>query len=397
VRSNPDISAARAAVEAARGRLVQAGLWENPELTLAGRSDFAFRNEGERNVGVDIAQRFPVAGRLARQRDVARVDVAIALAEVRDAERTLIGEAQQAVYALLSLDAALASRDKVLRIAGELARTASRRLEAAEVSEADVNLLEIERARFEQEQRLLQLERGAAAVRLNRLLNRPTDDPVEITGAIEKPAFATMADRVATAAQRRPDLQRLRLESDRASAEARLARAETWEDWTIGAGFESERLVFRGEPASDPIGVKKDEFLGLSLSVPLPLWNRNQGRIGEARASERRAEALLASALRRAEAEVETAALRTQELTRVAHEYEASILPRSRRTVELLERGYAQGLVPITTLVQAEQQLAEAELARARTLGELRSAEVELETATAASPLLDGIHGEEQP
>ena len=76
LRTNPDLRAAYAVIEIARGRLVQAGLWPNPELSLSGVDDFAFQNEGERGASVGLAQRFPIARRLARARDVARVDVA---------------------------------------------------------------------------------------------------------------------------------------------------------------------------------------------------------------------------------------------------------------------------------------------------------------------------------
>lgn len=394
LRANADLAGAYAAIDAARGRLLQAGLWPNPELALAGRSDFAFGNEGERKLGADFAQRFPIAGRLARAQDVGRFDVALALAEARDFERTLIGDVQRSVYGLLALDEAVASREAVLRTAAELARASARRFEAAEVSEADVGLLEIELARFEQEKRLLDLERATAAVRLNQLLNRPAAAPVTVSGSLDASAFDVK--RSTDAPARRPDLQRLRLEGDRARAEAQLARAESWEDWTVGAGYERERQVFANMPRVDPIGVKSDEFLGLSFRVPLPLWNRNEGRIAEAQANERRARARLTALERAVEAEIETARRRVEELSRVALEYDTALLPRSLHTVQLLDKGYRQGLVPITTLVQAEQQLADIVLRRARTLGELRQAEVDLETAAAASPLLDRPRSDEE-
>ncbi len=390
VRVNPELAAAYAAIEAARGRLLQAGLWPNPELDLTGRSDIAFQNEGERAFGVGLAQRFPIAGRLARAQDVARVDVALALAEAREFERVLIGDVQRAVYGLLALDEAIASRGSVIRIAEQLVHAATRRRHAAEVSDADVNVLAIELARFEQEKRRLELDRSVAAVRLNQLLNRPADSPALVSGSLGEPAFdpSQAAEPLANAAARRPDLEGLRLESDRARADARLASAESWEDWTVGAGYEIDRQVFRNEPSIDPIGVKRDDFLGLALNVPLPLWNRNQGRIDEAHANERRARARLAASERAVEAEIEAARRRTAELSRVAREYHESLLPLSQQNVELLERGYRQGLVAITTLVQAEQQLADTVLRHAQTLGELRQAEVDLETAAAASPLL---------
>ena len=392
LRANPELQAAYHAIEAARGQLLQAGLWPNPELDLAGRSDFAFQAEGERSFGVELAQRLPIGGRLARARDVALVDVAVALAEARDFERRLIGEVQRAVFGLVALDQALEARTSVIQTARELARVAARRLRAAEVSEADVNLLEIELARFEQERRLLDLERRNQAIQLNRLLNRSPATPIVVEGDLEAPTTIAEldSDAVADALARRPDLEALRLASDRARAEARLAKAESWEDWMLGGGFESDRQVFRDEPASDPIGVKRDDFLALRLSVPLPVWNRNQGRAAAADAQERRARARLAALERAAEAEVEAATQRVAELERVAREYHASLLPLAERNAALLDRAYRQGLVPITTLVQAEQQLADTTLRHARTHGELRQAEIDLETATAASPILAG-------
>lgn len=386
LRANPELAAASATIDIAQGRLLQAGLWSNPELRLAGRSDLLFRNEGERSFGVDFEQAFPIAGRLARAQDVARVDVALALAESREFQRRLIGEVQRTVYALVALDAAIESREGVIRLAAQLVQTAMRRREAAEISDADVGLLEIERARFEQEKRRLELDRRTEAVHLARLMHRAVDAPLRVFTDLAAPAFDPA--QAPGALERRPDLVRTRLEVDRARAEARLAHAESWEDWTLGAGYERERQAFSGEPSVDPIGTKTDDFLALSVRVPLPLWNRNQGRVLAARADERRAHAQLAAAERAADAEVEAARGRVDELSSVVREYEQSLLPRSQRNVALLERGHGQGLVAITALVQAQQQLADTVLRRAETLGELRQAEVELETAAAASPLL---------
>jgi len=386
LRANPELRATREAIEAARGRLVQAGLWPNPEAALAGASDFAFANEGERSASVALEQRFPIAGRLARARDVARVDVEQALAEARDFERTLIGDVERAAVSILALDRAIASRDAVIEAARGLVRASRRRLEAAEVSEADLNLLEIELALFEQERRLLELERRNQAIELNRLLYRAPEAPVSVTGTLDAPVYAGRAgaDLLAAALRERPDLQRERLGLARARAEARLARAEAWEDWAVETGYQREVSVIddRGLELSD-----RDNLLAAAMRVPLPLWNRNQGRIAEAIANERRAGHAVAALERRIEAEVETASQRVAALEAVAREYRERLVVRAERNVALLRQGYAQGLAPISALVQAQQQLAETSASYAQTLGELRRAEVELETSTAASPL----------
>jgi len=133
------------------------------------------------------------------------------------------------------------------------------------------------------------------------------------------------------------------------------------------------------------------------VQVPLPLWNRNQGRVVEAISRERQAGSRLEALERRVQEEIESASRRVQELEQVAREYREGLVPRAERTVELLGRGYREGLSPISDLVQAEQQLADASLAHVRTLGELRQAEIELEAAAALSPLLSAPTQEEAP
>lgn len=397
LRANADLRAAYEAIEVARARLIQAGLWPNPELALSGGGDFAFRNEGEHRLGAELAQRFPIAGRLGRARDVARVDVAAAIAEARDFERTLIGDVQRTALRILTLDHSIAMWDDVIRPAHELMRMSQRRFQAAEASQVDLNLLAVEAAGFEQEQQLLKVERRSEEIRLNQLLQRDVDAPVVVTGSPEDALIdANALERIGDgAAERRPDLAGKRLLVDRARAEAKLAHAEAWEDWSFGLGVEADKQVFANEPSIDPIGTKRDEFLTFGLSVPLPLWSRNQGRVAEALAEERRAAAQIAALERSIAAEVATARARVLEVSKLERRQRETVLPDSRRNVALLARGYREGLAPISALVQAQQQLADASLRHVRMLGELRQAEIDLETAAAASPLLHAAALEE--
>ena len=393
LRANPELRAVREAIEGARGRLLQAGLRPNPELGLSATSDIDFANE-EQDQALSISQRFPIAGRLARARDVAAVDVSLAETEVRDFERLLVADVQASVVRLLTLERTASAREQVIGAVRELVRISEKRLQAAQVSEADLNLLAIELAGLEQEQRLLGLEQATERARLNRLLNRAPSAPIRVAGDVEQPAFAVPAPaQLASRAQAgRPELARLRLEAERARAEAALARAETWEDWTVDASY----LRTRG--TIDDAGlslVDRDQILGLAVRVPLPLWNRNQGRIAEAISLERQATARLEASERKVEEELEAASRRVEALEQVAREYREALVPRAERNVALLARGYREGLSPISELVQAQRQLSDTSLASARTLGDLRQAEIELEAAAAMSPLLSDAAQEE--
>src|SRR5690606_8364362 len=60
-----------------------------------------------------------------------------------------------------------------------------------------------------------------------------------------------------------------------ADAELSQARAQSYGDITVAIDFEQGR----GEDA--PVGKITDRYLGLSVSVPLPVWNTYSGNIAE--------------------------------------------------------------------------------------------------------------------
>lgn len=389
---NPDLSAARHAIDMARGRLRQSGLWPNPEIELDGKDDFLFGGDGERGVSSGFVQRFPIARRLGKAKDVARVDIALAEAELLDAERNLIGEVSRLVYRLRVLERKALVQDEVIRTAESLASVARKRLSVAEASEVDVNLFEVEAERLRQERIVLDVERRKAESRLAELLGRDPDSLVDVAADLDaRPPLRPKDQLIAEALSRRADLVQRRLEADRGAAEEKLAKAEKWEDWSAGLSYQRERQVFDGPGSGAPLGtarVQSDQFVGLHVTIPLPFWNRNQGRIAETRASQGRARALLAAAELRAKRETETAWFEVRRMEDVVRSYRERILTLTDRNLKLLHRGYADGLVGVAEVFQAQQQYANLRQAYYDALGDLWRARVDLETAGATSPWL---------
>ncbi len=389
---NPDLAAAAHVIDMASGRLRQAGLWANPELELEGTDDFLFNGEGERGITAGFEQRFPVAGRLGRAKDVARIDIALAEAELHDARRQIAGEVSQVAYRLMVLQNKIATQDELIEKAGDLLRVAEDRFAAAETSEADVNLLKVQLGEFREERRLMTIDPTTEAARLHELLGQAPGPPLWIEGDLEAPvALDSRDDLVETALRRRADLAQRRLETDRGGAEERLARAEKWEDWAVGVLYTADRQVFDEPGPGVPLGVgspQQDQFMGLRIRVPLPIWNRNQGRIAEAHAGQKRAAAKLAAAELAVRREVEAAWSQVKRLGEAVEAYRGELIGLSDRNVALIKDGYADGLVGISELVQAQQQSANIRQRYYGTLGQLWQARVDLQTATASDPLL---------
>jgi cobalt-zinc-cadmium efflux system outer membrane protein len=388
--ANRDLQAAIETIAIARGRLLQAGRLENPELEASYADDFAFSAEGERNASVGLAQRFPITSRLAREKDVAARDVTIAEAEVRDFARRLVAEVQSTFYTVRTQAERITVNAELIETVRRVEEATARRLRAAEVSPAEVSLLRIERLRLEQEAQTLTRERAIAAAALTRLLGRATSEEIEPVGVLDPgPLPQVMVPRGGgPTAEERPDLEAARGQVERADADRALARTEVWEDWTVGLGYERDRQVI---DAPTPIPIQRDSFLTLGVRLPIPLWNRQQGRIAAAESELRRSRQSRDGLVLRIEEDVRAAEARVRTLRSSVDAYAQEILPEATRAQELFERGYRQGLVGIAELLQAQRQYNESRALHLELLGDLRQAAIALEAARGSGPHLNAL------
>lgn len=392
-RDNKDLQAARYAIDVARARLLQAGLRANPRLDLAARSDFLFNNEGEYAISAAISQEFPIAGRILRQKDVARVDIALAETEVANAQRRIAEDIAGKVYRLLVSEQQVSTLDSLIGVEAKLAKTTRNRFRAAEVSELDVNTVQIDMQRLMLERSLLQSEQQTITGALNALIGRATDTPLDVAGPL--PPNNTVPDLQQLqrrALQQRPDFQGAVLSVDRAAAEKALARASRWQDWSVGLELAQEKQVVFGAP---PQGT--DRAIGVSVSIPLPLFNKSQGLIAEADANRdqalERVEALRLSIL----GEVASAHAEATRLQALLQQFGKTMLPISERSVRLARQGYDMGLIPVFDVVQAQRQLSELNKSYLSTLDQFLQALVRLHAAAGDySPLSPDTRMHEQ-
>lgn len=382
---NRDLNAARFSLRQAQGRLEQAGLWPNPELELSTASDTPFKNEGEYSASGGFKQRFPIAGRLRYATDLGRVDVASALLEIRNQERLLIADILEKARGLLLLKERLAVNHEIQKVNANLVTISSKRLKVAEVSAAEVTLAEIELEKFRLAEKRLLIDQNAETIVLNRVLGRDPSSLLEIIGDTQTELQVLEPTLLPEEALLlRPDRSLAFLAIDRAASEIQLARAQRWEDWTVGAGVSRSRDIF-----DEPIGRQSDTLVGLNLSIPLPFFNRNQGRIAEANASKDRARASLAALDLQITTEVTTARAKIIRLEETLAQYRTKSIRLAERNLSLLQKGYSDGLTPITSVIQAQQQVSDLKQTALDVVGDLLKAKTDLETATSSSKFLE--------
>ncbi len=372
IRNNPTLAAARLRIDEARGRLRQAGRLSNPELEV----DLS-RNvrAPEGSWGVALVQKFPLTARLHLEKMVSVAELDAARAEVYNEERKLAGEVRALAVKLVAQREQRTLRDKQIAHSKELSGYMTKRVESGEASALDVAQVQLETQQLDAEALLLESERVALITELRPLLG--TRAGVEITGKLTSPgklpgsgsSAASRADYLAAQAQIRA-----------AEQSVELARAGKWEDAGVGLGVSRER----SEDA--PEGFETDTMLALKFSLPLPFWNKNEGRIAEAKATVERtrkeADALAANI----RAESDGARGEMAALAKIVVKLDDELIPAAQRIEEQFRTNYGTGQVALPEVLRARTKRLELERQRLDALRDYHLARARHTTATTVAP-----------
>lgn len=377
---NPEIIAARLGIEEAHGRLLGSGRLANPEAAFEFNHDTDFR---EGTVGLSFDQRFPLTARLRLEKKLSAQLVAAAELEVRDMERKLVAEAQALAVRLLSLEQQRALRKRQTDLALQLSGFAADRAAAGELSPLDAAQAQVDAQRLLLEGRKLETERVALLGELKPLVGVGARNNLTFTGALPKISPVPGPKDW----EQRADYQLARLKEEAATTGLELAKSRKWDDITAG-------LMVEGENEDDSVqGLESKLFLGFRISIPLPLWNKNEGEIVEKTAGARRAR-LETEALGARIANEEQAALNEMKANaELAAETRDKLLPLVIEQTEKLEKAYESGQTDLFTVLRAREQRLQLESAVLDATRDWHLARIRHEAATRAAPRTSAAAG----
>ncbi|HEX4048651.1 MAG TPA: TolC family protein [Elusimicrobiota bacterium] len=286
---NLDLLAARYGVPLAEADELTAGLWNNPTVLLDTNFEPFGRNwnqtsaGGPRQFDAIIGYPFDLSGKIAAARRSARKAVDAAQALFQDAARQKLRDVRLSYIDVLTF-----------RLQLDLAREKRESLqELVDVVESRIGgggrlpLLRL-RAQLARDQADLDLRQREVAMRaaqtsLAVILGRSQEAAVEPAAGLRDfamPEPPRLDDLVALALKNRPDLLALRLSVEKSRLDRDAAVAQKWADFDVTAGFSAQGPVSAspGGAASIPRGNSWDA----GVTIPLPLFNRNQGNIRKA-------------------------------------------------------------------------------------------------------------------
>ncbi|HUP19277.1 MAG TPA: TolC family protein [Gemmatimonadota bacterium] len=378
---NPDIAAARRAVDAARARAEAAGALPDPRLaaglTNALVSDPLSSEDMMTMRTVQLGIVLPYPGKRGLERDAARHELAAAEADLAVVELRVVAEVKRAWYEVWLLGRALDVVRNHRALLDDFVDVTEARYGVGTGGQPDVLKAQVERTGLGDEILDLERRRAAAASELNALLDRPIDTPApagEYPEAVERAAIPPTGTEVRFTAAALgadgdragpvPDLATLRSAAEASNprleameariavrrAAARLADLAALPDFDVMVGY--------GQRSG------REDMTTIMVAVPLPLF---KGRKQDPLADAAEADVAALEAERRAlsneiGAEVATlreALIRTRERLALVRE---GVLPQARASLEASVAGYPVGSVDFLTLVDAQATLFRHEL-----------------------------------
>ncbi len=346
LRHNPTLAACSVEVRAREAAIVQARLLPNPELEGAvenfGGAD-ELRGFDGADVVVGLSQLLELGGKRRKRRKVAEHEKTLAEWDYRSEKLDILADAAKAFVEVLVAQEQLSLNTQLLAIAQKTVAAVSEKADAGKISPVERSraLIELAAARTDAARTSRELE--AARLRLagcwsadSAAFSRVAGEPDALIPELPP------EDSLKALLSGNPDIVRWDTELARSRAGVSTARAGAVPDLSLRAQLRTFRQ-------------NGDNAFAAGASVPFPLFDRNRGRIREARARLEKTK----HESNAARIAVRTALADAWRDLSAAHSEAVSlrdeILPAARATYESTELGYREGKFDFLRMLDAQR------------------------------------------
>ncbi|MFH1741627.1 MAG: TolC family protein [bacterium] len=348
--NNPELAAFAWGVRAAEAKTLQDGLPPNPEIEMeveefGGSGELSGFDASE--MSLQIGQSIELGGKRLKRMRLAGLERDLAGWDYESKRVDVLTLVRREFVEVLASQERLALAQESVGLAQEIFNTVETRVSAGRVAPVEETKAKIALSAARIELRRAENELAAARNRLASTWGSSSPEFEKVEGQLRNISAPPAADQVAEIISQNPDIARWEAELEHRRASLDLEEAKRIPDLTIAGG------VKRLEESDDSAFVA-------GFSIPLPIFDRNQGGIREARIrvakaeEERKASGLTASvALTEAHAQLSTA---FQEATSVKNE----ILVGSESAFEAVSEMYRQGKTNYLDVLDSQRTLVEA-------------------------------------
>jgi len=349
-----ELAAARAEVDATQGGVRQAAAPRNPELNTSVEDT----RSATRTTTTTLAFPLELGGKRAARVGAAERTRELAAARLAQAQATLRADVVAAYFSVVVAQERVKLAIDSAGLASRVVGVVGKRVAAGRTSPVDAARASVDAANAQLELADAQAQLGSARQAL-----------AVLWGALEAHFDAAVGDLDATPQRASQAVLLQQVESAPALAAGRIDIARREADLGLERSKAVPDLVLS-------LGAKRDNELGrtqavIGVSIPLPLFDRNQGAVHEAGKRAEKARDEYAAARVRLMADVSQAARQLATAQASLQALRETVLPATQQAYDAATTGFEAGKFAFLDVIDAQRSLLQA---RARTLNTVAAA-----------------------
>ncbi|WP_442112474.1 TolC family protein [Pseudomonas sp. NUPR-001] len=360
--NNPELASARWGIDIAEGERRQAGVLPNPEVGW----EVEDTRSGQQTTTLSVNQMFELGGKRGARLDVAGRGSQLAELELERQRNTLRADVIGAFQAALQAQEGLQLAEQSLRLSERALQVVQGRVKAGsaspvEATRAQVQLSEVRLELGRAEQALtvtyqqLAAVTGAPMAQFSRVDSIGSEDPAV-------PSRTQLLERL----EQTPDMRLALVQIDQQEASLNLARTQRIPDLTVSVGSQYSET-------------ERERINVVGVSLPIPLFDRNQGNILAAARRADQARDQRNGAELRLRSEVVQALAQWNTANQEVQDFDRSILPSAQNAVDAATRGFERGKFAFLDVLDAQRTLVAARLQYLQAQAQRSEARVRLE------------------
>ncbi len=345
---NPEIKAMQRNFDMVRARIPQASALPEPMLSYGYTGNWPFppfdiqKGDPSSARTLSITQELPFPGKLSLRSKMAAVSSEAEWWAYEQTRLNVVAEVKDAYFDLAYLTKAIETINKNKDLLDKFEKIAEARYAVGKGIQQDVLKAQVEISKLIDQVAVLEQRKQTAEARLNSLLYREPDSPIEKPEDIKPREFSrTIAELRELALANYPMLKAQKRKMDHEQYDVQLAQKEFYPDVTVG-------FTYFNRP-----GLPEMYGVNVGVKIPLYFWRKQRPAVAEAAASEAMERKRLDAIATLLFFKIKDAYLAATTAQKLVSLYGTTVIPQSTLSLESAIAGYEVGKVDFLTLLDS--------------------------------------------
>ncbi|QAX84571.1 type I secretion protein TolC [Pseudomonas sp. DTU12.3] len=359
---NPELAAAQWEIGIAEGDREQAGLMPNPEVSWEAEDT----RRDSRTTTIMLSQPIELGGKRGARIDVASRAQDAAAIELERKRNALRADVIQAFNSAQTAQQRLLLSRQSLQLAEHGLRVAQGRIEAGKSSPVEGTRAQVQLSEVRLELRRAERDQATAYQQLAQVMGAPLPASTRVQAPAQSMPAVPPPTRLLERLNESAELRLANLQIDQREASLGLEKSQRIPDLTVSVGSQYSEA-------------ERERVNVVGLSMPIPLFNRNQGNVLAAARRTDQARDLRNATELRLRTEIQTSLEQWQTANGEVSAFNQTILPAAQSAVDSATRGFEMGKFGFLDVLDAQRTLIAARSQYIQAVSEATDARVRIE------------------